>query len=277
MNIGTHLSIGKGYPNLVKDALSINSNTFQIFLGNPRNRRNQKINENQLIELNQLLKQHQFAPVLIHSPYIMNPCSPKSEVIELSLEIFKEDLRLMEFIPHNYYNLHPGSRLKTPLEPATRQIADFLNQVLTPEQSTIVLLETMSGKGSEVGRNFDELKLILDQVQLQDKVGICFDLCHLFDSGYDVKEHFHEVLKEFDEKIGLHKCKAFHINDSKNELGSHRDRHACMNEGNIGLDVIRQILSHPYCSQLPLILETPTDLIGHKKEVQLIQSLKEEL
>ena len=209
MNIGTHLSIGKGYPNLVKDALSINSNTFQIFLGNPRNRRNQKIDENQLIELNQLLKQHQFAPVLIHSPYIMNPCSPKPEVIELSLEIFKEDLRLMEFIPHNYYNLHPGSRLKTPLEPATRQIADFLNQVLTPEQSTVVLLETMSGKGSEVGRNFDELKLILDQVQLQDKVGICFDLCHLFDSGYDVKEHFHEVLKEFDEKIGLHEMQSF--------------------------------------------------------------------
>ena len=222
--------------------------------------------------MSDFLREHRFAPIVAHAPYTLNPCSTRPEVCELALQIFQEDLKIMEYLPGNYYNFHPGSHLKPGPEKAAKKIAKLLNQVLTPEQPTIVLLETMAGKGTEVGKTFEELRLILDQIQCQDKVGICFDSCHLSDAGYDLKENLDNVLKEFDQIIGLDSLMAFHLNDSQNPIGSHKDRHALIGEGFLGLDTAVTLINHPVLDGLPFILETPTDLEGHSKEIALLRA-----
>lgn len=272
LNIRTHLSSAKGYLNMGKDALKINANTFQFFTRNPRGFQSKPLNEEDLTGLSDFLREHSFAPIVAHAPYTLNPCSTRPEVCELALQIFQEDLKIMEYLPGNYYNFHPGSHLKQGPEKAAKKIAKLLNQVLTPEQHTIVLLETMAGKGTEVGKTFEELRLILDQIQCQDKVGICFDSCHLSDAGYDLKENLDNVLKEFDQIIGLDRLMAFHLNDSQNPIGSHKDRHALIGEGFLGLDTAVTLINHPVLDGLPFILETPTDLEGHSKEIALLRA-----
>ena len=271
--IGAHLSSAKGYWNMGKDALKIGANTFQFFTRNPRGFKSKPLDEKDMSKLNQLLKEENFAPIVAHAPYTLNPCSTRPEVCELALQIFQEDLKIMEYLPGNYYNFHPGSHLKQGPNEAAKKIADMLNQVITQEQHTTILLETMAGKGTEVGRSFEELAMILEQIELPDKIGICFDSCHLSDAGYDVKEHFDEVLSEFDQIIGLKRLKAFHLNDSLNPRGSHKDRHALIGEGFLGLEALTAMIHHPLLDDLPFILETPTDLEGflarHQKQIEI--------
>lgn len=269
--MGTHLSSAKGYLRMGEDALDIDANTFQFFTRNPRGFRSKPLNEEDLRGLSAFLAEHRFAPIVAHAPYTLNPCSTRPQVCQLALQIFQEDLNIMEYLPGNYYNFHPGSHLKQGPEAAAEKIAHMLNQVLTPSQHTLVLLETMAGKGTEVGRNFQELRLILDQIELQDKVGVCFDSCHLWDSGYDVKENLDKILEEFHQIIGLHRLKAFHLNDSQNSMGSHKDRHAQIGQGALGLETAVTIINHPLLQNLPFILETPTDLQGHRQEIALLR------
>ena len=275
--IGAHLSSAKGYWNMGKDALKIGANTFQFFTRNPRGFKSKPLDEKDMSKLNQLLKEENFAPIVAHAPYTLNPCSTRPEVCELALQIFQEDLKIMEYLPGNYYNFHPGSHLKQGPKEAAKKIADMLNQVITQEQHTTILLETMAGKGTEVGRSFEELAMILEQIELPDKIGICFDSCHLSDAGYDVKEHFDEVLSEFDQIIGLKRLKAFHLNDSLNPRGSHKDRHALIGEGFLGLEALTAMIHHPLLDGLPFILETPTDLEGHGREIELLKTHYHEL
>ena len=225
LNIGCHLSSAKGFTNMGKEALSINANTFQFFTRNPRGAKAKQIDQQDIAGLCNILKQHRFAPLTAHAPYTLNPCSADPSIRQFALETMKDDLERMELLPHNYYNFHPGSHVKQGVEKGINLIADMLNKVLKPEQTTTVLLETMSGKGSEVGRSFEELKAILDKVDLSDKLGICLDTCHVYDGGYDIVNHLDAVLNEFDAIIGLEKLKAIHLNDSKNPYKSHKDRH----------------------------------------------------
>ncbi len=270
--IGSHLSSAKGYLNMGRDALKIGANTFQFFTRNPRGFKSKPLDEEDMAGLRRLLKEEHFAPIVAHAPYTLNPCSTKPEVCELALQIFQEDLKIMEYLPGNYYNFHPGSHLKQGAKEAAAKIADLLNQVLTPQQQTLVLLETMAGKGTEVGRSFEELAMILERVNEPEKVGICFDSCHLSDAGYDVRDHLDQVLQEFDQILGLNRLKAFHLNDSLNPPGSHKDRHALIGEGYLGLTAITDMINHPLLQGLPFILETPTDLEGHGREIELLKN-----
>ena len=270
--IGSHLSSAKGYLNMGRDALKIGANTFQFFTRNPRGFKSKPLDEEDMAGLRRLLKEEHFAPIVAHAPYTLNPCSTRPEVCELALQIFQEDLKIMEYLPGNYYNFHPGSHLKQGAKEAAAKIADLLNQVLTPQQQTLVLLETMAGKGTEVGRSFEELAMILERVNEPEKVGICFDSCHLSDAGYDVRDHLDQVLQEFDQILGLNRLKAFHLNDSLNPPGSHKDRHALIGEGYLGLTAITDMINHPLLQGLPFILETPTDLEGHGREIELLKN-----
>lgn len=222
------------------------------------------------------LKENNFAPVVAHAPYTMNPCSPNESTRQFAREMFADDMRRMEYIPGNFYNFHPGSRLQTPLKTAAAQIADMLNAVLTPETKTTVLLETMAGKGSEVGRTFSELGEILAQIKYSEKVGVCLDTCHVWDGGYDIAENLDGVLTEFDREIGLSKLCAVHLNDSLNPLGSHKDRHALIGEGHIGKKALVAFLCHPALSSLPFVLETPTDTAGHAAEIRMLRAAVKE-
>lgn len=207
---------------------------------------------------------------MAHAPYTLNPCSPDDRVRELAGEMLADDLRRMEYLPGNFYNFHPGSRLKQPLDTAVDAIAGLLNRLLTPEMHTTVLLETMAGKGSEVGGSFSELRAILDRVDLQDKVGVCLDTCHVWDAGYDIAEDLDGVLEKFDREIGLEKLCFVHLNDSLNPCGSHKDRHALLGKGEIGMDALCRVVTHPRLRHLPFVLETPTDTAGHAAEIQML-------
>lgn len=274
--IGAHLSSAKGYLNMGKDAEKIGAGTFQFFTRNPRGFKSKPLNIPDLEGLRDFLKENSFAPIVAHAPYTLNPCSTRPEVCELALQIFREDLKIMEYLPGNYYNFHPGSHLKQGPQEGAKRIAHMLNEVLSQDQHTTVLLETMAGKGTEVGRNFEELKLIWDQVEKKELLGICFDSCHLSDAGYDVRENLDQVLREFDQIIGLDKLKAFHLNDSLNPMGSRKDRHALIGQGYLGLEAVKTIITHPLLDGLPFILETPTDLEGHGKEIELLKKLYKE-
>lgn len=271
LNIGTHLSLSKGFLAMGKDALSIQANTFQCFLRNPRGAKAKELNVADITALKDFLEEHRFAPIVAHAPYTLNACSSAERVRELAKEMFAGDLAVLGHLPGNYYNFHPGSHLGQGEEAAAVLIADMLNKVLTPGQSTVVLLETMCGKGSEVGKTFEELRSILDRIELSDKMGVCIDTCHISDAGYDIIGNFEEVLREFDEIIGLKRLKAVHVNDSLNPPGSRKDRHAKIGEGTIGLPALSRIISHPKLKDLPFILETPNDLSGHKKEIELLR------
>ena len=271
LKIGCHLSISKGFKSIGSEALKINADTFQFFTRNPRGSKAKEINPEDAEALVQLMKEHQFAQILGHAPYTLNPCSPDAKTREFAAQVMADDLARMEYLPHNLYNFHPGSHVGQGTEAGIRQITALLNALLKPEQTTTVLLETMAGKGSEVGSTFAELKLILDGVILSDKTGICLDTCHVHDAGYDLVNDLDGVLTEFDQVIGLERLRAIHLNDSLNPLGSHKDRHAKIGEGSIGLQAITKIINHPQLRELPFFLETPNDVEGYAREIALLR------
>ncbi len=273
-SIGTHVSSAKGYLRMGKDALSIGANTLQFFARNPRGSKSKPLNIPDLTAFRQFMKEHQFAPIVGHAPYTLNACSKDAGLRKLAAEMFSEDLTLMSYIPGNYYNFHPGSHLGQGSAIGTDYISQMLNSCMTPDQPTTVLLETMAGKGTEIGRTFEELAVILDKTDpaLHPKLGICLDSCHIWDAGYDLLESLDKILDELDSVIGLSKVKAFHLNDSQNACGSRKDRHASIGEGYLGLEGIRSIINHPKLKHLPFILETPQDLEGHGREIQLLKT-----
>lgn len=269
--IGCHLSASKGYLAMAKQAVSIGANTFQFFTRNPRGGKAKEINEDDVKAFLQYSKEHGINRFLAHAPYTLNACSADSGIREFAKNTMVDDLKRMEYTPGNYYNFHPGSHVGQGVEVGIDFIAEMLNEILTKEQTTTVLLETMSGKGSEVGRNFEELKAIIDKVKLKDKLGVCLDTCHIWDGGYDVVNNFDGVLNEFDKIIGLEKLKAIHLNDSKNDLASHKDRHEKIGEGKIGLDAISKIINNDRIKDLPFYLETPNEIDGYEREIELLK------
>lgn len=272
LKIGTHLTSAKGFAHMGEDSLKAGASTLQFFTRNPRGTKAKALNIPDAEVLLTIMRENDFAPIIAHAPYTLNACSADPHVRELAAEMFADDLARLECLPGNYYNFHPGSHVNQGVETGTAYIAGMLNQILRPEQKTIVLLETMSGKGTEIGKTFEELKDIIDRVSLKDKLGICFDSCHLSDSGYDIINNLDGVLSNFDKIIGLSRLCAFHINDSMNPPGSHKDRHARIGEGYLGLNTIVSIINHPALRALPFILETPTDLEGHAAEIRLLKS-----
>lgn len=272
LNIGCHLSISKGYENMGKETLEIEANTFQFFTRNPRGGKIKELNIEDINNLLEIMKKNQFAKILAHAPYTMNLCSDKEDIREFAKNMMKEDLERMEYLPGNMYNFHPGSHVGQGVEQGIEYIVKALNEVLIKNQSTTVLLETMAGKGTEIGRSFEELKTIIDKVSLKEKLGVCLDTCHINDAGYDVSD-IDKVLNEFDKIIGLKYLKAIHLNDSMNELGSHKDRHQKIGEGTIGITNFEKIINHPVLRDLPFYLETPNDLTGYAKEISLLRNL----
>lgn len=275
--LGAHLSCAKGFYKMGKEALSAQMNTMQFFLRNPRGAKAKALDPDDMAAFRTLLTDNSFAPVIAHAPYTLNPCSPDAHIRGLAEEMFADDLQRMEHIPGNLYNFHPGSRLKQPLEIAVAEIAELLNRLITPELHTTILLETMSGKGSEVGRDFYELRAILDRVEHPEKVGVCLDTCHVWDAGYDIGNDLDGVLTEFDRVIGLEKLKAVHLNDSLNARGSHKDRHALIGQGEIGFDALLRAVTHPALRGLPFTLETPTDTAGHAAEIAVLREAVEKI
>ena len=273
MYIGCHLSASKGYKAMGKQAIELGANTFAFFTRNPRGGSAKDIVEKDVEAFIEIAKENSFGKLVAHAPYTMNACAEKENIRQLAFEMLADDLRRMEYTPGNYYNFHPGSHVGQGAEKGIEMIAEVLNTVLKPEQTTIVLLETMAGKGSEVGRNFEELREIIDRVELKDKLGVCFDTCHVWDGGYDIVNNLDGVMNEFDKVIGLDKLKAVHINDSMNDIGSHKDRHQKIGEGHIGLEAMKRIINHPALKDKPFILETPNDETGYAKEIALLRSL----
>ena len=275
MYIGNHLSASKGYAAMGKAALSLGANTFAFFTRNPRGGKAKELVPEDAAKLMELTERESFGKLVAHAPYTMNLCAGKEEVRRFSLDMIADDLARMEYTPGNFYNFHPGSHVGQGAEAGIGMVADALNQVLTAGQSTTVLLETMAGKGSEVGRSFEELREILDRVELSEKMGICFDTCHVWDAGYDIADHLDEVLEEFDRVLGLERLCAVHFNDSMNPCGSHKDRHACIGEGCIGSEAMRRVATHPLLAGRPFILETPNDDEGYKREIALVREWTE--
>lgn len=273
MHIGCHLSAAKGYYAMGKTALSIGADTFQFFTRNPRGSRAKPLDPEDARKLNELAAENHFAVLLAHAPYTINPCSASEETRAFALEAMQDDLLRLEATPHSLYNFHPGSHVGQGVDAGIDLIAGTLNQILRPEQTTTVLLETMAGKGSEVGSRFEELREILGRVELEGHMGVCLDTCHVFDAGYDIVNNLDGVLADFDRTIGLHRLKAVHINDSVFGLSSHKDRHAKIGEGKIGLEAFTRIINHPALRSLPFYLETPNELPGYKAEIELLRGL----
>lgn len=276
LNIGCHLSTTKGFENMGKEALGIGANTFQFFTRNPRGGKAKKIDEKDVAGLLEIAKNNKFATILAHAPYTLNACSADERTREFALEMMADDLVRMEYLPNSLYNFHPGSHVKQGVEVGIDYIVDMLNKVIKPEQTTTVLLETMAGKGTEVGRSFEEIAEIINRVELKDHMGVCLDTCHVYDAGYDIVNDLDGVLEEFDRVIGLDRLRAIHLNDSKNPFGSHKDRHEKIGEGNIGLEAIKRIINHPKLRHLPFFLETPNELEGYKNEIELLRSVYSE-
>lgn len=271
LTIGCHLSSAKGYEAMAKDAEKIKANTFQFFTRNPRGGKAKAIDHKDIERFLSKASDLGIHQILAHAPYTLNPCSPDEKVREFAYNTMTDVLKRMEYIPGNSYNFHPGSHVKQGVEKGIELIGEMLNKVLWPEQNTTVLLETMAGKGSEIGRSFEELRELLDRVELQEKVGVCLDTCHVFDSGYDIVNDLDGVLNKFDQAIGLSRLKAIHLNDSIFGLGSHKDRHARIGEGKIGKEGIVRIINHPVLRKLPFYLETPNDLEGYGKEISFLR------
>lgn len=276
LHIGCHLSASKGYFAMGKTALSIGADTFQFFTRNPRGSKAKALDVADAEKLNLLARENHFSVLLAHAPYTINPCSANPETRTFALETMQDDLTRLEATPNNLYNFHPGSHTGQGVETGIIQIADTLNTILKPEQTTTVLLETMAGKGSEVGSRFEELRAILDRVSLSDHMGVCLDTCHVFDGGYDIVQDLDGVLTQFDTVIGLNRLKAIHINDSLYGLNSHKDRHAKIGEGKIGLEAFTRIINHPALRNLPFYLETPNELPGYQAEIELLRKLYQE-
>ena len=271
LHIGCHLSSSDGFLAMGNTALSIEADTFQFFTRNPRGSKAKAIDEEDAKALMELMKVHRFPVILAHAPYTLNPCSATEKTREFARLTMEDDLKRMEFTPGQLYNFHPGSHTGQGAEKGIDEIAALLNELLKPEQTTTVLLETMAGKGSEVGRTFEELAAILKKVKLQDKMGVCLDTCHIWDGGYDIVNDLEGVVEQFDRIIGLDRLKAIHLNDSLNGCGSHKDRHACIGAGKIGLEALTKVINHPRLKHLPFFLETPNDLEGYKMEIALLR------
>lgn len=270
--LGCHLSSTKGFLHMGEEALSIGANTFQFFTRNPRGSRAKAMDEQDAAALRRFMEEQGFSFFVAHAPYTLNACSANQQTREFALETMADDLARLEYLPGNLYNFHPGSHVGQGAEEGIRQIAAALNQILQPGQHTTVLLETMAGKGSEVGRSFEELRAILDQVELKDKMGVCLDTCHVYDAGYDIVNDLDGVLREFDRVVGLDRLRAVHLNDSKNPMGSHKDRHEKIGQGSLGLEAAVRIVSHPLLQGLPFCLETPNELPGYQAEIALLRS-----
>ena len=271
MYIGNHLSSSKGFAAMGEMALKLGADTFAFFTRNPRGGAAKEIKEQDVKKLRELMEEHEFGPLVAHAPYTMNVCAAKDSVREFSRQMLKEDMERMEYLPGNFYNFHPGSHVGQGAEAAIPLITDAINSALKLQHQTTILLETMAGKGSEVGRSFEELKAILEQVQLPEKVGVCFDTCHVWDGGYDIAGNLDGVLQEFDKVIGIDKLKAVHFNDSMNVCGAHKDRHEKIGQGEIGLEALKAVVQHPLLADKPFILETPNDDEGYAKEIAMIK------
>ncbi len=271
LKIGCHLSISKGFYEMGKEAVSINANTIQFFTRNPRGGAAKEIDEEDVKKFEELAKQNKIENLLAHAPYTLNAAAAKPELRKFAKETMIDDLKRMEYFPGNMYNFHPGSHVGQGVEIGTEYIIEMLNEIIKPEQTTKVLLETMAGKGSEIGRNFEEIKNIMNKIKLKDHIGVCLDTCHIFDGGYDIVNELDKVIEEFDKIIGLDKLYAIHLNDSMNECNSHKDRHAKIGEGNIGLDALVKVINHPKLKHLPFFLETPNDLEGYGKEIKILR------
>ena len=274
--IGNHLSSSKGFEAMGKAALKLGANTFAFFTRNPRGGKAKEIDPADAERLRSLMEEHHFGKLVAHAPYTMNVCAAKMDIREFSWNILKDDMERMEYLPGNYYNFHPGAHVGQGAEEAIPVIADALNHAISPDQSTVVLLETMAGKGSEVGRNFEELERIIELVDCKDKIGVCFDTCHTWDGGYDLVEDLDGVLRTFDQIIGLDRLKAVHLNDSMNVRDSHKDRHQKIGEGEIGAEALKRIVTHPLLAGRPFILETPNDDAGYAREIAMIKNWADE-
>ena len=272
--IGCHLSTSKGFLNMGKQIVELGGNTFQFFTRNPRGGAAKPIDEKDIDAFREFAKENGIDVILAHAPYTLNACSADADTRRFALETFADDLKRMEYVPGNMYNFHPGSHVKQGVDAGIDYIAETLNTVIKKEQTTKVLLETMAGKGTEIGRSFEEIRRIIDKAELDEHLGVCLDTCHVYDAGYDIVGNLDEVLKEFDEVIGLDRLKAVHINDSKNPFESHKDRHEKIGEGSIGVEAFTRIINHPALKDLPFYLETPNELDGYAREIELLKGLR---
>ena len=275
-SIGCHLSASGGYLHMGKEALEIGANTFQFFTRNPRGGKAKDIDPQDVADFLVLAKENHFATIMAHAPYTLNPCSADQRVKDFAFEVMSDDLLRMEFTPNSYYNFHPGSHVGQGIEAGIELISSLLNRIFTPGQTTTVLLETMSGKGSEVGSKFEELQEIIDRVELNDKLGVCLDTCHVYDAGYDIVKDLDNVLMKFDNVIGLDRLLAIHLNDSKNVFESHKDRHEKIGQGVLGIEALTRIINHSELRHLPFYLETPNELDGYAAEIKLLREAYKE-
>lgn len=272
LHIGCHLSSSKGFLNMGKEAVKIGANTFQFFTRNPRGGAAKPIDEEDVRKYLEFAKENGIGTIVAHAPYTLNASAADPSLRKFAKETMADDLKRMEYVPGNVYNFHPGSHVKQGVDVGTSYIIEMLNEIITKEQTTTVLLETMAGKGSEIGRTFEEIRRIIDGIELDEKIGVCLDTCHVFDGGYDIVNNLDGVIKEFDDIIGLNRLKAIHLNDSMNGLGSHKDRHAKIGEGNIGADALIRVINHEAFEGIPFNLETPNELDGYAKEIEFLKA-----
>lgn len=273
--IGCHLSASKGYLAMGKQALEIGANTFQYFTRNPRGGAAKELDIKDIEAYLAFAEEHDVKRILAHAPYTINACAADMGISEFARNTMADDLRRLSYLPGSMYNFHPGSHVKQGVEKGIELISETLNDIMSADQTTTILLETMAGKGTEVGRSFEELEEILERVKYPDKMGVCLDTCHVYDGGYDIVNHLDDVLEEFDRIIGLNKLYAIHLNDSKNPMGSHKDRHEKIGEGSLGMEGIKRIINHPALRDLPFFLETPNELPGYEEEIALLKQCRE--
>ncbi len=273
LTIGCHLSSSKGYLAMGETALSIGANTFQFFTRNPRGGAAKPLDADDISAFLKFAEENGIKTILAHAPYTLNAASKDAKVRDFARLAMSDDIARLEQTPGNLYNFHPGSHVGQGTDAGIELIAELLNEIIKPDQTTVVLLETMAGKGSEVGGNFSELRAIIDKVEHSEKIGVCLDTCHVFDAGYDIRENLDAVLSEFDEIVGLDRLKAIHLNDSLHGFESHKDRHAKIGEGHLGVETFKNVINHPKLSHLPFFLETPNELPGYSEEIALLKNL----
>ena len=273
LNLGCHLSVSKGYEHMGREALSVGANTFQFFTRNPRGGSFKPPTDEDISALVKLMEENDFAPIIAHAPYTFNPCAADEGIRDYTKRVMAEDVRILDKIPGALYNFHPGCHVSQGVEVGIEKTADTLNTILAESERTLVLIETMAGKGTEIGKSFEEIRAIIDKVENSERVGVCLDTCHVHDGGYNIAEDVYGVLDDFDKIVGFDRLKAIHLNDSKNVLGAHKDRHEKIGEGNLTLDGIVKIITHPVISKLPICLETPNDIDGYAREIALLSDL----